>query len=247
MKKKIILSISLIVVLGICISIAIFFTSGAETDPMKAYQTAAQLYKRICNADSSFDPDASDPDGQTVVGYYKDLPITRDQVNYKQAMDQINQESEKTEKETVFAVARDLYAFEQAKELGLYPSEEEIEDAFISETESFDANPEENMEFCLQIGFTRDELIAWMTQIKIESVAKSEFMAQILTSLQEEEEIEDEVLAELVQALKLSGEETDLRLTLNKLFDRYVILQAGNQITYVNDDGSIVPIDTADE
>lgn len=236
MKKKFLLTISLIFVLGICISVAILSVSGAETDTVKNFQVAAQSYKKVRDVDTSFDTEVPDSDGRTIVGYYKDVPITQDQVAYKQAMNRLNQNPEKTEKEIVFAVARDLFTFEQAKDLGLYPSEEEMDEAFISETESFQANLEENLELCSQIEFTQDELIAWMTQQRIENIAKSRFMAQVLISLQEEKQIEDEVLAELVHVLVERAEGTDLPSTLDKLFDRYVTLQIGNQITYVNEE-----------
>lgn len=75
-----------------------------------------------------------------------------------------------------------------------------------------------------------------MTQQEIENLAKSRFMAQVLISLPEEEEIEDEVLAELVHAFMARDEGTDLLSTLDKLFDRYMTLQIGNQITYVNEE-----------
>ena len=234
MKKKILLTISLILVFSICISVAIFSANGAETDTMKAFQVAAQSYKTVC--DTSFDTEDPDLGEYAIVGYYKDVPITQNQVAYKQAMDQLNQNPKKTEKETVFAVAQDLFTFEQAKNLGLYPSEEEMDEAFVAETESFQANLEENLELCTQIGFTQDELIAWMTQQRIENIAKCRFMAQVLISLQEEEEIDDEILAEVVHALGLREEGTGLLSTFDKFYDRYVTLQIGDQITYVNED-----------
>ena len=255
MKKKIILFITLIVILGVCVSIAVFSASGAESDIIEAHRTAAQLYKKMHNGDISFsiatfdsneqatdipfDSEISDSEKQTIVGYYKDISITQDQVSYMHAMDQAKQNPKKTEEEAIFAIARDLYTFEQAKELGLYPSEEEMEDIFISETESFQANLEENLEFCSQIGLTQDELIAWMTQRKIENLAKSRFAGQTIASLQEKEEIEDEALAELVQALLLRENGTDLTATITKLYDRYVFLQIGDQITYVNEDSDV--------
>ncbi len=235
MKKKLLFTISLILVFAICISVAMLSANGAETDTMKAFQVAAQSYKTIRDTDTSFDTEAPDLGEHAIVGYYKNVPITQNQVAYKRAMDQLNQNSEKTEKETVFAVAQDLFTFEQAKNLGLYPSEEEMDEAFVAETESFQANLEENLELCTQIGFTQDELIAWMTQQRIENIAKCRFMAQVLISLREEEEIDDEILAELVHALVLREEGTDLLTTLDKLYDRYVIIQVGDQITYVNE------------
>lgn len=244
MKKKLLLVISLVAVLGIGISVAVFSASGEESDFVKELRAAMQAYKRICNADVSLDTDTLNSNGQTVVGYYKEIPITRDQVIYKQALNrtQRNPEDptwripEKTEKELIFEVAQDLYTYEQARELGLYPSEEEMEEEFALETESFQRDLEENLEICSQIGCTQDEWIAWMTQRRIENIAKTRFMTQTLISLQEGEEIDDEVLAELVHALVVREDGVDLLSTLDKLFDRYVTLQVGEQITYVKED-----------
>lgn len=248
MKKKLLLAVSLIAVLGIGISAAVFSASGEESDFIKEHRAATQAYKRICNADVSFDTDTSNSNGQTVVGYYKEIPITQDQIIYRQALNQIQRNPEdatwrspeKTEKELIFEVARDLYTYEQAKDLGLYPSDEEMEEAFASATESFQRDLEENLEVCSQIGFTQDEWIAWMTQRRIETLARTRFLTQILISLPEEEEIEDEALAELVHALNVMDEGTDLSSTIDKLFDRYVALQIGDQITYVNEDSNVV-------
>lgn len=243
-KKKLFLAITLIAVLGIGISAAVFSANAVESDFVKELRIAGQTYKRICNEDISFDINTANSNGQAVVGYYKEIPITRDQVIYKQAINRIQRnpadptwrKPEKTEKELIFEVARDLYTYEQANDLGLYPSEEEMEEKFASASESFQRDLEENLELCSQIGFTQDEWIAWMTQQEIENLAKSRFMAQVLISLPEEEEIEDEVLAELVHAFMARDEGTDLLSTLDKLFDRYMTLQIGNQITYVNEE-----------
>ncbi len=239
--------IGLIVVLGIGISAAVFSASGEESEFVKEHRAATQAYKRICNAEVSPDADTSNSNGQTVVGYYKEVPITRDQVIYRQAVNRIQRNPEdptwrspeKTEKELIFEVARDLYTYEQAKDLGLYPSEEEMEEAFASETESFQRDLEENLKLCSQIGCTQDEWIAWMTQREIESLAKRRFMAQVLVSLPEEEEIEDEVLAELVHAFMVRDEGTDVSLIVTEIYDRYVALQIGDQITYENSDSSL--------
>ncbi len=252
MKKKLLLAICLVLVLGIGISVAIFSASGEKTDTsgektddtIRDLRAAAQAYKQLCDADISFDIDIFGSDGHAIVGYYKEIPITRDQVIYKQAWDRAQRKfddptwrnPEKTEKELIFEVAKDLYTIEQAKDLGLYPSEEEMKEAFVSETESFQKKLEENLELCSQIGYTQDELIAWMTQQRIESMAKTKFMGQVLTSFLEDQEVEDEVLAELVQAFVAREEGTDLLLTTEKLIDRYLTLQVGDQITYVNED-----------
>lgn len=240
MKRKLFLKISLTAVIGVCASIAMSSVSGAEPDTMGYHRTAAQAYRRICNASASADAAASNSDGQTIVGYYKDIPITLNQLIYQQARNriQINPEDptwkipDKTEKELILEVAQDLYTYEQAKELGLYPSEEEIDRIFDSETESFQKNPEENLEYCSQVGFSRDEMNTWMAQQKIEAMARGRFGAQVLVSLEEEEEIEDEVLAELVQAFVSREDGTDPLLLISQIYDRYVALQIEDQITY---------------
>lgn len=242
MKKKFLLAIGLVLVLGIGISVAVFSASSEESDFVKELRTATQAYKRICNEDISLDADPSNTNGQEVVGYYKEIPITRDQVIYRRALDEIQRNPdnptwrspEKTEKELIFEVVKDLYTIEQAKDLGLYPSEEEMDEAFASATESFQRDMEENSELCSQIGLTQDEWIAWMTQRRIETLARTRFLSQTLISLQED--TDDEVLAELIQEFESAEGEENLQLIVTQIYDRYVILQIGDQITYVNED-----------
>ncbi len=236
MKKKLLLVIGLIVVLGIGISAVAFSASGEEDEVTKAFRTAAQAYKRISSGDISLDTEDPNFDRQAIMGYYKGIPITRDQVIYIRAMDQAHRKPVKTDKEAIFSVAKEIYTLERARELDVYPSEERMDSIFASETESFDAKLEENLEFCSQVGLSQDEMIAWSVQRMVRIEAKSEVTSNIVLSLCEEEQIEDETLADLVQSLISREEGVDVSSVLTEIFDRYVALQIEDQITYVNED-----------
>lgn len=240
MIKKLLLS-----VLAVCALIAVFSVTDEETAATKAQRTAAQCFRRIHYGD------ASNPEGQTILGYYKDMPITRDQVDYMRAMNRFQQDPEHptrqnpemTEHEAVFAVARDLFTDEQVKELGLYPSEERIEEIRASEWESFQKNPEENLKFCSQVRLTQEQMNEFMVQLKIDSMTRGGFIGQKVAALvMGEENIEDEALAELCAELNdfySGGEENNAgspAALIPQIYDRYVTLQIGDQITYLNKD-----------
>lgn len=229
----------LVVILCIGCAAVVFSTSGAENEMAAAYRTAAQCHKRMSAQNMAQDYETNDNSSSAIVGYYKDIPITKDQVVYKQAMDKLNQNPEKSEKEAVLAVAKDLYTLEQAKLLGFYPSDERIDEIIASETESFQANLEENMEFCSMTGLTQEESIAWSVQLNIEGTAKAELMSHTAISLMEEQTIADELLARLVQSLSSEGSNKDLPTLLGDIYDRYATLQVQDEVTFVTENGDM--------
>lgn len=223
MKKALLFLLSLAVLVSISACATSSSDSGAENNETDPYWIAAQAFRKI-----SMNEENSDVDPQTVVGYYHDTPITKDHVAYRQAMNKVNQSAEESEEEIVFSIAKDLYVLEQAKELGFYPSEKEIENFFAEEDKSFEKNLEENLDFCAETGLTREEAIAWSIQTKTESMAKGRFLSHVLQSLTEAETIDDEILAELVQTL---SENYQIE-TVQKIYDRYLTLQVQEEVLF---------------
>lgn len=231
MKKRVLLSVCLIVVIGACISIAAFSTSGTENEMTQYYRTAAQCYKRISNENVQLTTEKSDISNQTVLGYYNDIPISKDDVAYKQALDKLNHNPEKNEEETVFAIAKDIYILEQSKALGLYPSDEAIKEILASETESFQTNLDENLQFCSTIGMTQEETIAWLAQLQIEGKAKANYMSHVVEDLMSEENIGDEILERMIKSLSSGKSTVDLPSSIQEICDRYVTLQVQDAVS----------------
>lgn len=220
MKKKMRIAVFTALAVVACLSAVVVWWNGGGGRPEDPYRTAAQCHKRLAAGKHS-----------KVMGYFGEIPITRDQVDYAKAMSVVSGAGELDSEEALLEVAKRIYVTQQSKELGYYPSEEELERIRSGEEEAFYKNEEENIEFCKQVGLTREELVAWTADTQIEGKVEGDYMVYILEKLREQDEIGDVELKEWVEAFYESGSPEERVSLIEKICNRYLSLQVQDKVS----------------